>query len=62
MSINRLSILLELGVEDNPIWVWLLSRYAYLKNKLVQTFESARMEIEGKYQVVYLAEFDAEKC
>lgn len=44
---NTLSILLELGVEDNPIWVWLLSRYGYLKNKLIQTFERARIEIEG---------------
>ena len=41
------SILLELGVEDNPIWVWLLSRYDYLKSKLVRTFERARIEIEG---------------
>jgi len=41
------SILLELGVEDNPIWVWLLSRYDYLKNKLNRTFERARIEIEG---------------
>ena len=42
------SILLELGVEDNPIWVWLLSRYDYLKNKLTRTFERARIEIEGE--------------
>ena len=42
------SILLELGVEDNPIWVWLLSRYDYLKNKITRTFERIRIEIEGK--------------
>ena len=41
-----ISILLELGVEDNPIWVWLLSRYDYLKNKISVTFERSRVEIE----------------
>ena len=41
-----ISVLLELGVEDNPIWVWLLSRYDYLKNKINQTSDRSRMEIE----------------
>ena len=41
-----ISVLLELGVEDNPIWVWLLSRYDYLKNKIGATFEYSRVEIE----------------
>lgn len=41
-----ISILLELGVEDNPIWVWLLSQYDYLKNKITATFERSRVEIE----------------
>lgn len=41
-----ISILLELGVDDNPIWVWLLSRYDYLKNKISATFERSRVEIE----------------
>ena len=41
-----ISILLELGVEDNPIWVWLLSRYDYLKNKISASFERSRVEIE----------------
>ena len=41
-----ISVLLELGVEDNPIWVWLLSRYDYLKNKISSTFERSRVEIE----------------
>lgn len=41
-----ISVLLELGVEDNPIWVWLLSRYDYLKNKIGATFERSRVEIE----------------
>ena len=41
-----ISVLLELGVEDNPIWVWLLSRYDYLKNKINSTFDRSRVEIE----------------
>lgn len=41
-----IGILLELGVEDNPIWVWLLSRYDHLKNKINATFERSRVEIE----------------
>ncbi|KAL9104035.1 MAG: hypothetical protein Q9163_000974 [Psora crenata] len=41
-----ISVLLEIGVEDNPIWVWLLSRYDYLKNKISATFERSRVEIE----------------
>lgn len=41
------SILLELGVDDNPIWVWLLSRYDYLKNKINRTFERLRVEVES---------------
>lgn len=39
-------ILLELGVEDNPIWVWLLSRYDHLRSKINSTFERSRVEIE----------------
>ena len=41
-----ISILLELGVDDNPIWVWLLSQYDHLKNKITATFERSRVEIE----------------
>ena len=41
-----ISVLLELGVDDNPIWVWLLSQYDYLKNKINATFERSRVEIE----------------
>lgn len=41
-----IGVLLELGVEDNPIWVWLLSRYDHLKNKINATFERSRVEIE----------------
>jgi exocyst complex component 2 len=41
-----IAILLELGVTDNPIWVWLLSRYDYLKNKITTTSERSKIEIE----------------
>lgn len=41
-----IGILLELGVTDNPIWVWLLSRYDHLKNKIQATSQRSRVEIE----------------
>jgi exocyst complex component 2 len=41
-----IKVLLELGVEDNPIWVWLFSRYDYLKQKIVGSFERSKVEIE----------------
>ncbi|MCJ1313910.1 hypothetical protein MMC25_007590 [Agyrium rufum] len=44
--VKLISVLLELGVEDNPIWVWLLSRYDYLKNRITTTFSRAKVEVE----------------
>ncbi|KAK5998307.1 Exocyst complex component SEC5-like protein [Cladobotryum mycophilum] len=41
-----ISLLLELGVDDNPIWVWLLSRYDYLKGKISSTADRTKVEIE----------------
>ena len=41
-----INILLELGVDDNPIWVWLLSRYDHLKTKINAVIERSRIEIE----------------
>jgi exocyst complex component 2 len=41
-----ISIMLELGVEDNPIWIWLLSRYDHLKSRLNSTCERSRVELE----------------
>ncbi|KAF3767992.1 hypothetical protein M406DRAFT_289279 [Cryphonectria parasitica EP155] len=41
-----ISILLELGVDENPIWIWLLSRYDYLKAKVASTAERTKVEIE----------------
>lgn len=41
-----INLLLELGVEDNPIWVWLLSRYDFLKGKIQSTADRSKVEIE----------------
>ena len=41
-----ITVLLELGVDDNPIWVWLLSRYDFLRNKITGTVERLKVEIE----------------
>ena len=41
-----ISVLLELGVDDSPIWVYLLSRYDYLKNKITMVVERSKIEIE----------------
>ncbi|RMZ87404.1 hypothetical protein DV736_g5369, partial [Chaetothyriales sp. CBS 134916] len=41
-----ISILLELGVHDNPIWVWLLGRYDNLKTKITAVVERSTIEIE----------------
>lgn len=41
-----ISLLLELGSDDNPIWVWLLSRYDHLKGKIQATSDRSKIEIE----------------
>lgn len=41
-----ISLLLELGVDDNPIWMWLLSRYDFLKGKIQATADRGKVEIE----------------
>ncbi|KAJ5793816.1 Vacuolar protein sorting-associated protein 51 [Penicillium paradoxum] len=38
--------LLELGVEDNPIWKWLQSRYEFLKTKIMGFCDRCKGEIE----------------
>ncbi|KAL2006392.1 hypothetical protein VTN00DRAFT_9060 [Thermoascus crustaceus] len=38
--------LLELGVEDNPVWVWLLSRYDFIKTKITSFCERSKVELE----------------
>ncbi|KAB8303213.1 hypothetical protein EYC80_004660 [Monilinia laxa] len=41
-----IGILLELGITDNPIWIWLRSRYDQLKVKIQTTSDRSRVEIE----------------
>ncbi|KAF2127551.1 hypothetical protein P153DRAFT_319842, partial [Dothidotthia symphoricarpi CBS 119687] len=44
--LSIISVLLELGTEDSPIWIWLLSRYEYFKSRLNHTCERSRVETE----------------
>lgn len=41
-----ISILLQLGVDDNPIWYYLNSRHSQLKEKLTNSFDRMRIEVE----------------
>lgn len=41
-----INALLELGVEANPIWVWLLGHYEHLKNRVMIWCDRSRAEIE----------------
>lgn len=41
-----IAVLLNLGVDESPIWVYLLSRYDYLKNKIAAVVERSKIEIE----------------
>ena len=44
-----IGILLELGVDENPITFWLVSRYEYLKTRITTVFERSRVECEGLF-------------
>ncbi|KAM3563192.1 hypothetical protein ARSEF4850_002443 [Beauveria asiatica] len=44
--IELISLLLELGVKESPIWVWLISRYDRLKSKIQVTGDRQKTEIE----------------
>lgn len=41
-----IGVLLQLGVDENPIWEWLNSRSLYLKDRIARSFERVRIEIE----------------
>ncbi|KAG6004416.1 hypothetical protein E4U21_001084 [Claviceps maximensis] len=41
-----IGLLLELGVEDNPVWVWLLSKYEHFKKKIQFMADRTKVEIE----------------
>ncbi|KAK5695637.1 Exocyst complex component S5 [Elasticomyces elasticus] len=44
--VDLIAVLLQLGVDENPIWEWLNSRCLYLKDKIARGFERSRIEIE----------------
>jgi exocyst complex component 2 len=44
-----IQILLELGVDENPIAAWLISRHDYLRSRIKAVFERSRLEIEGLF-------------
>ncbi|KHN97984.1 exocyst complex component Sec5 [Metarhizium album ARSEF 1941] len=41
-----IGLLFELGVEENPIWVWLLSKHDHLKSKIQGSADRSKVEIE----------------
>ncbi|KAE8148932.1 exocyst complex component Sec5-domain-containing protein [Aspergillus avenaceus] len=43
---ESIGALLELGVEENPIWVWLLGRYEFLKTRITGFCERCKTELE----------------
>ena len=46
LHMDLIAVLLQLGAEENPIWVWINSRYLYLKDRIARSFERSRIEIE----------------
>ncbi|GAM88526.1 hypothetical protein ANO11243_065590 [Dothideomycetidae sp. 11243] len=41
-----ISVLLQLGTEENPIWLWLSSWHGRLRDKINKSFERARLDLE----------------
>ena len=41
-----ISVLLQLGAQENPIWIWLQSRYDYLAKRIQNNFQHVRVELE----------------
>ncbi|OQN97857.1 hypothetical protein B0A48_16167 [Cryoendolithus antarcticus] len=46
LHMELIGVLLQLGVDENPIWQWLNSRSLYLKDKIARSFERSRIEVE----------------
>lgn len=44
--LELMGVLLQVGVDDNPIWQWLNSWYLYLKDRIARNFERSRIELE----------------
>ncbi|GAB7350211.1 hypothetical protein MBLNU459_g0869t1 [Dothideomycetes sp. NU459] len=43
---DLIATLLQLGVEESPIWFWLSARFNNLKDKLIDSFDRMRIEVE----------------
>lgn len=41
-----IAVLLQLGVDENPIWIWLQTRYDYLAKRIHNNFQHVRVELE----------------
>ncbi|KAF2151818.1 hypothetical protein K461DRAFT_321976 [Myriangium duriaei CBS 260.36] len=41
-----ISVLLQLGTQENPIWLWLSSWHGRLREKITKSFERARLDLE----------------
>lgn len=46
LHMELIGVLLQLGVDENPIWEYLHSKHLYLKDRIARMFERARIEIE----------------
>lgn len=46
LHMELIAVLLQLGADENPIWIWINSRYLYLKDRIARSFERSRIEIE----------------
>jgi exocyst complex component 2 len=46
LHMDIIAVLLQLGVEESPIFVWIDSRYHYLRDRIARSFERGRIEIE----------------
>lgn len=44
--LHLIAVLLQLGVDENPIWEWLHSRCLHLKDRIARSFERSRIEFE----------------
>lgn len=46
LHMELIAVLLQLGVDESPIWTWINSRSLYLKDRIARSFERSRIEIE----------------
>ncbi|KAL9051866.1 MAG: hypothetical protein Q9162_005756 [Coniocarpon cinnabarinum] len=41
-----IGVLMQLSVDENPIWVWLQSRHDYLRKRIQNSFDHVRVDLE----------------